>query len=66
MHIEDESGRIQLFLRLNDMDEDVYQRIKEKLIDTDDFVQATGTLMRTKTGEISVRVKTVCPIEQIT
>jgi len=56
MHIEDESGRIQLFLRVNDMDEAVYNRIKEKLIDMDDFVQATGALMRTQTGEISIRV----------
>ncbi|HRF93962.1 MAG TPA: lysine--tRNA ligase, partial [Aggregatilineales bacterium] len=55
-HIEDESGRIQIFLRINDMDETVYNRVKEKLIDMDDFVQVTGALMRTQTGEISVRV----------
>ncbi len=30
--------------------------VKDKLIDLDDFVQATGTMMRTKAGEISVRV----------
>lgn len=57
MHIEDESGRLQLFLRVNDMDESVYNLVKEKLIDMDDFVQATGTMMRTKAGEISVLVK---------
>jgi len=56
MHIEDESGRIQLFLRVNDMDEAVYNLVKEKLIEMDDFVQASGTLMRTQAGEISVRV----------
>lgn len=56
LHIEDQSGRIQLFLRVNDMDEQAYQLIKDKLIDTDDFVQATGTMMRTQAGEISVRV----------
>jgi lysyl-tRNA synthetase, class II len=56
MHIEDESGRVQLFLRVNDMDEIVYEAVKEKLIEMDDFVQATGTMMRTKAGEISVRV----------
>ena len=54
MHIEDEHGRLQLFLRINNLGEEAYQRIKDKLIDIDDFVQATGTLMRTKTGEISV------------
>lgn len=56
MHIEDEGGRVQLFLRVNDLGEQVYNLIKEKLIDTDDFVQASGTMMRTKAGEISVRV----------
>jgi lysyl-tRNA synthetase class 2 len=56
IHIEDESGRIQLFLRVNDMDEAEYNLVKDKLIDTDDFVQAAGTMMRTKAGEVSVLV----------
>ena len=56
LHIEDQTGRIQLFLRVNDMDEAMYNAIKDKLIDVDDFVQASGTMMRTKAGEISVRV----------
>jgi lysyl-tRNA synthetase, class II len=56
MHIEDESGRVQLFLRVNDMDADVYAVIKEKLIEMDDFVQASGTMMLTRSGEMSVRV----------
>ncbi|MDX2163082.1 MAG: lysine--tRNA ligase [bacterium] len=56
MHIEDESGRIQLFLRINDMDAAVYQLVADKLIEVDDYVQAAGTLMRTQAGEISVRV----------
>ncbi len=56
LHIEDESGRVQLFLRINDMDEAAYNLVKEKLVDTDDFVQASGTMMRTKAGEVSVQV----------
>lgn len=56
LHIEDGTGRLQLFLRINDMDEAVYNAVKDKLIDMDDFVQASGTMMRTKAGEISVRV----------
>ncbi|MFN8375530.1 MAG: lysine--tRNA ligase, partial [Anaerolineae bacterium] len=56
MHIEDESGRVQLFLRVNDLGEQTYDLIKDKLIDTDDFVQAKGTTMRTKAGEASVLV----------
>jgi lysyl-tRNA synthetase, class II len=57
MHIEDESGRLQLFLRINDMDEKTYAAVQDKLIDTDDFVQVTGAMMRTKAGEVSVAVK---------
>jgi lysyl-tRNA synthetase class 2 len=56
LHIEDQTGRIQLFLRVNDMDEAAYNAVKDKLIEMDDFVQATGSLMRTKAGEISVKV----------
>jgi lysyl-tRNA synthetase class 2 len=57
MHIEDESGRVQLFLRINDLGEATYNLVKEKLIEVDDFVQATGTMMRTKAGEVSVRAQ---------
>lgn len=54
LHIEDESGRIQLMLRVNDMDEAQFDLVRDKLIDVDDFVQATGTMMRTRAGEASV------------
>jgi lysyl-tRNA synthetase class 2 len=57
-HIEDESGKIQLFLRLNDLGEDVYEPFK-CCFDLGDFVEARGTLMKTRTGEISVRASTL-------
>ncbi len=57
LHIEDESGRVQLFMRVNDMDEAAYNLVREKLVELDDFVQATGTMMRTQAGEASVRVR---------
>jgi lysyl-tRNA synthetase class 2 len=53
-HIEDEYGRIQLFVRRDDVGEESH-RILRKLLDLGDFVQATGTLFQTRTGEISVR-----------
>ncbi len=53
-HIEDESGRVQLFLRLNALGEESYELVRRKLIDVDDFVQASGSMMRTRAGEISV------------
>ena len=55
-HIEDETGRVQLFLRVNALGEADYGLIRRKLIDVDDFVQARGVMMRTRTGEISVNV----------
>lgn len=55
MHIEDETGRLQLFLRINDLGEETFKLISEKLVDTDDYVQASGEMMRTRAGEVSVR-----------
>ena len=56
-HIEDESGRVQLFLRVNALGDETYELIRRKLIDVDDFVQASGSMMRTRTGEVSVNVQ---------
>ena len=55
-HIEDESGRVQLFMRVNALGDENYELIRRKLIDVDDFVQASGTMMRTRTGEVSVNI----------
>lgn len=54
LHIEDESGRVQILARTGDLDEGAYALIKNKMVETDDFIQTTGTMMRTKAGEISV------------
>jgi len=57
-HIEDGSGSIQLFLRIQDVGEESYGIFKRDF-DLGDFVGAEGTLMRTRTGESSVLVKQV-------
>jgi len=54
-HIEDGGGSIQLFLRINDVGEEAYDMFTRDF-DLGDFVGAEGALMRTRTGEISVRV----------
>jgi lysyl-tRNA synthetase class 2 len=54
-HIEDGEGRLQLFVRINNVGEDTYAMIKQQ-IDLGDFVQASGSMMSTRTGEISVMV----------
>ena len=53
-HISDEHGRIQLFLRREEIGEESH-RVFRKLTDLGDFVQASGKLVRTRSGEISVR-----------
>jgi len=55
-HVEDGSGRIQLLVRVNELGENEYETFKQDF-DLGDFVEATGTLMRTRTGEITVAVK---------
>lgn len=54
--IQDVSGRIQLFLQKTTL-EDAYDAFKGW--DVGDIVAATGTLMRTKTGELSVKADTL-------
>lgn len=53
--IEDESGRLQLFVRREVIREESHT-VFRKLLDLGDFVQASGTLFRTRAGEISLRV----------
>ena len=57
-HIEDGSGSIQLFLRINNVGEEAYDMFKRDF-DLGDFVGAEGSLMRTRTGESSVLVEQV-------
>jgi len=54
--IQDMSGRMQLFLQSSALGE-VYDAFKSW--DIGDILAATGTLMRTKTGELSVRVSSL-------
>ena len=56
VHVEDGTGSIQLFIRVQDIGEEAYARFKSDF-DLGDFVEAQGTLMRTRTGEISVRTR---------
>jgi len=55
-HIEDGSGRIQLMLRINEIGEKNLKYFND-FFDLGDFIQASGTLMRSKTGEITLLVK---------
>jgi lysyl-tRNA synthetase class 2 len=52
-HLEDETGRIQLYFRGDDLG-DQYELIK--LLHLGDLIGAAGTVFRTRTGEVTVRV----------
>ena len=53
-HIEDSTGRLQLMLRVNEVGEERLRQFKEDF-DLGDFVEAHGSLIRTRTGEISLQ-----------
>jgi len=55
-HVEDESGRIQIWLSRGDIGDEWFDRFRDDL-DTFDIVEATGTLRRTQRGEPSVFVE---------
>jgi lysyl-tRNA synthetase class 2 len=54
-HIEDETGRIQLYLRQDVLGEEAYELYRRDL-DLGDFVEATGPLFHTRTGEATLSV----------
>ena len=54
-HIEDGSAKMQIMLRVNEIGKDQLDLFKE-FYDLGDFVQATGTVIRSKTGEVTLLV----------
>lgn len=54
-HIDDGDGRLQLYFRANVLGADDFQRAI-RFIDLGDFVEASGRLFRTRTGEITLEV----------
>ena len=52
--LQDKSGRIQLYARKDEMDEEEYERFKK--YDIGDIVGVHGVVFRTQRGEMSVRV----------
>lgn len=52
-HLEDESGRIQVYFRRDDLEETPWRLVE--LLDLDDHIGVAGRLMRTRAGEVTVR-----------
>lgn len=55
--IQDRNGRIQAYVRMNDIGEDVFKEFKTW--DLGDIVEIKGFVFKTKTGEISVHAKEI-------
>lgn len=54
-HIQDGSGKLQIYLRVDTLGTDRYERFKS--LDIGDFIAVEGHLFRTRTGEITLEVK---------
>jgi lysyl-tRNA synthetase class 2 len=54
-HLEDGFGRLQLYLRADDLGPERIDAFRD-LFDLGDFLQATGALFRTRTGETTLHV----------
>lgn len=54
-HIEDGSGKIQLFFRLNEVGKENLEFFN-RMFDIGDFIQAGGVMFRTKSGEVTLHV----------
>ncbi len=59
-HLQDMSGRIQLYIKRDELPEGVYAAFKDW--DLGDIVGAAGRLFKTKTGELSVHVDELHPL----
>ena len=55
-HLQDMSGRIQLFVQRDSLPEGFYNEEFKKHWDLGDIIGAEGQLFKTKTGELSIRV----------
>lgn len=57
IHIQDMSGRIQLYIKADEVGVAVYEDFKTW--DIGDIVGAIGTVFKTKTGELSIKVSSI-------
>lgn len=53
--LQDRDGRIQLYVRINDIGDDQYENFKK--LDIGDIIGVTGRVFKTRMGEISIHVE---------
>ena len=55
--LQDSKGRIQVYIKRDDLEGDFYNTVFKKLLDIGDFIGVRGFVFRTETGEVSVHAK---------
>lgn len=60
-HIEDGAGRLQLYLRVDEVGADQLELFQEAY-DLGDFIEASGFMFRTKSGEVTLHVERFRPL----
>lgn len=58
VHLQDMSGRIQLYVRQDEIKDEKYNEFLD--FDLGDIIGVEGKLFKTKTGELSIRVTNLC------
>lgn len=58
IHVADESGKIQVYVRLDDVGSECFEEFKKW--DIGDIIGVEGFVFRTRRGEISIHAKTIC------
>ncbi len=56
-HLQDDSGRIQIYVTRDDLPEGFYNSVFKKMLDIGDLIGVEGYAFRTRTGEISIHVQ---------
>ncbi|UCE18612.1 MAG: lysine--tRNA ligase [Gemmatimonadota bacterium] len=56
-HVEDDAGRLQIYIRLDDVGQEAFDLFQ--LFDIGDIIGVRGHVFRTRTGEVTVQVETV-------
>ena len=55
--LQDSTGRIQIFVKIDEMGEEEYNRFKKN--DIGDIIGVEGEIFKTQTGEVSIRAKSI-------
>jgi lysyl-tRNA synthetase class 2 len=56
-HVEDAAGRLQFYLKRDDVGEEIYRRFE--LVDLGDIIGVAGTVFRTRTDELTIKVESL-------